>query len=88
MKYLKLCWSFRLVTTAQPHRCSTKAVVENPLAVQWLGLHASTAEGPGSIPGWGTEIPQVMQCNQSGKRQNKTSSRRQVRMSLCPSKIY
>ena len=23
------------------------------LAVQWLGLHASTAGGVGSIPGWG-----------------------------------
>ena len=27
------------------------------LAIQWLGLHASTAVGPGSIPGWGTKIP-------------------------------
>ena len=27
--------------------------------VQWLGLHISTAEGPGSIPGWRTKILQV-----------------------------
>ena len=27
--------------------------------VQWLGLHAFTALGPGSIPGWGTKMP----CN-------------------------
>ena len=27
--------------------------------VQWLGLHAFTAEGPGSIPGGGTKIPQA-----------------------------
>ena len=33
------------------------------------------AEGLGSIPGWGAEIPQAMQRNQRGK--NKTSSRRQ-----------
>jgi len=26
---------------------------KNSLAVQWLGLPAFTAEGPGSIPGWG-----------------------------------
>ena len=26
--------------------------------IQWLGLHASTSEGPGSIPGHGTKIPQ------------------------------
>ena len=28
----------------------------NFLAVQWLGLHATTAGGPGSIPGWGTKL--------------------------------
>ena len=25
--------------------------------VQWLGLHASSAEGSGLVPGWGTKIP-------------------------------
>ena len=34
--------------------------------VQWLGPHASTAGGTGSIPGWGTKIPQATQC---GKKQ-------------------
>ena len=29
------------------------------LVVQLLGLHAFTAEGPGSIPGWGTKILQA-----------------------------
>ena len=29
----------------------------NSLVVQWLGLHAFTAEGLGSIPGQGTKIP-------------------------------
>ena len=28
--------------------------------VQWLGPHALTAEDPGSIPGWGTKIPQAV----------------------------
>ena len=28
--------------------------------VQWLGLHAFTVEGPGSIPDWGTEILQTL----------------------------
>ena len=28
----------------------------NSLVVQWLGLRALNAEGPGSIPGWGTKI--------------------------------
>ena len=31
----------------------------NSLMVQWLGLHAFTAKGPGSIPGQGTKIPQA-----------------------------
>ena len=34
--------------------------VGNSLAVQWLGLGAFTAVGPGSIPGWGTKIPQAL----------------------------
>ena len=36
---------------------STQISSRNSLAVQWLGLHASTAAGPRSIPGWGTKIP-------------------------------
>ena len=38
-------------------------VVENSLVVQWLGLRAFTAEGPGSIPGWGTKILQATRCS-------------------------
>ena len=32
--------------------------------VQWLGLAAITARGPGSILGWGNEIPQTVQHSQ------------------------
>ena len=32
---------------------------KNSLVVQWLGLRALIAEGPSSIPGWGTKIPQA-----------------------------
>ena len=38
--------------------------VGNSLAVQWLGLHAFTAEAAGSIPGRGTKIPQAVQHGQ------------------------
>ena len=34
------------------------------LAVQWLGLHASTAGGVGLIPSWGTKTPHVMRHGQ------------------------
>ena len=38
------------------------------LAVQWLGLCTSTAEGPGSTPGWGTKI---LQAAWHGQKKNK-----------------
>ena len=34
----------------------------NSLAVLWLGLYASTAEGVGSIPVWGTKISYALLC--------------------------
>ena len=37
-----------------------KNFVGTSLVVQWLGLHASTAGGQGSIPGWGTKIPHAL----------------------------
>ena len=36
----------------------------NSLAVQWLGFHASTAGGTGSIPGRGTKILNAEQHDQ------------------------
>ena len=38
------------------------------LVVQWLGLCALTAEGPGSIPGQGTKIPQAAWHSQNKKK--------------------
>ena len=43
----------------------------NFLAVQWLGLLASTVGGTGSVLGWGTKIPQTMQ---HGKKKKKVSA--------------
>ena len=47
------------------------------MAVQWLGLHASTAGGTGSIPGQGTKIPHALwhdqKQNRKGKKANKIS---------------
>ena len=36
----------------------------NSLSVQWLGLRALTVKDLGSIPGWGTKIPQALRCSQ------------------------
>ena len=44
----------------------------NSLAVQWLGLCAFTAEGPGSVPGQETRILQAAQHGQENPKQNKT----------------
>ena len=40
------------------------------LAVQWLRLHASTAEDIGSIPGWGIKISHAMQYSQKKRLNN------------------
>ena len=37
--------------------------------VQWLRLHAPTAEGMGSIPGGGTKIPQAARYGQKKEKQ-------------------
>ena len=42
----------------------------NSLAVQWLGLQASTAGGTSSIPGLGTKIPHA----EHGMAKNKYQS--------------
>ena len=39
--------------------------------VQWLGLHAFTAKGTGSVPGQETKIPQAVWCSQKKKKYNK-----------------
>ena len=45
-----------------------KSNTRNSLAVQWLGLCAFTADGPGSIPGQGIKIPQAVGCGKKIKR--------------------
>ena len=44
--------------------------IGHSLAVQWLGLYAFTAEGPGSIPDRGTKIPQATQNKTNTNKQN------------------
>lgn len=40
----------------------------NSLVVLWSGLHTFTAEGMGSVPGWGNKILQTAQCSQKKKK--------------------
>ena len=46
-------------------------ILGNSLVVKSLGLHASTAGGMGSIPGWGTKILQAAQCSQKKKKEKR-----------------
>ena len=43
--------------------------VGKSLAVQWLGLHALTAKGPGSIPSWRMKTPQATWCGKKKKKE-------------------
>lgn len=59
----KFIWSFPVIFISRKHS-------RTPMVVQWLGLYTSTAEGVGSIPGWGTKIP----CAVGGQKKRKHMS--------------
>ena len=46
-------------------------MLEEFLVVQWLGLHAFTAKGLGSVPGWGTKAPQPCSVGEKKKEEEK-----------------
>ena len=49
--------------------------------VQWSGLSTFTAEGPGSIPGWGIKIPQATYFGQKKKKKKgKTRDEKQEKV--------
>ena len=52
----------------------SQSSVGTSLAVQWLGLCASTAGGTGSIPGQGTKIAHSAWRGQKKKRKKKKSN--------------
>lgn len=47
----------------------------NSLVVLWSGLHTFTAEGMGSVPGWGNKILQTAQCSQKKKKNPQTNKK-------------
>ena len=47
----------------------------NSLVVQWLGVRALTAEGPVSMPGQGTKIPQAVW---HGQKETKQKNKKQT----------
>ena len=55
-------------THNEEKKIQLKHHTENSLAVQWLGPGIFTAEGVGSVPGWGTKI---LQAARHGQKQNK-----------------
>ena len=59
-------------------RNAKKAYFGNCLAVQWLGLHAFTAEGRFSLPGQGTKILQPQNTTKCLKKKKKFFSPKYV----------
>ena len=53
-----------------------KTMRGNSLAVQRLGLCTLSAKGPGSIPGWGTKIPQATKQGQKKKKKHQLTPAR------------
>ena len=58
---------------------SQKRIWGNSLVVQWLGLGAFTAMGPGSTPGQGTKVPQAARRSQKTKQNKKTKTKKRER---------
>ena len=64
------------------------------MAVQWLGFCTSTAEGTGSIPGWGAKIlhaalyAQNKTNTQKGKELNKSANTLQREKTSLPKKEF
>ena len=67
-----LRWQYFLLV----HICGTS------LAVQWLRVCASNAQGGGSIPGLGIKIPHAAQCSQ---RKRKSTRMYSQSLTLCQS---
>ena len=60
----------------------------NSLVVQWLGLHAFTAKGRGSIPVLGTKILQATLCSQKflfleKKNNNVKKKKKEWNLAIC-----
>ena len=60
-------WLFPIPDTVLGMDAKIKRSIGTSLAVQWLGLRALTAKGPGSFPGPRTKIPQAEQFGQKNK---------------------
>ena len=54
-----------------------KIFLRNSLAVQWLGL-CPIAEDMGSVPGWGTKIPQATWHGKNTRTQTHTDTHTHV----------
>ena len=65
--------SLLAVRLDQVFRVKKNPILGTPLVVQWLGLGTFTSGGTGSIPSWGTKIPQAGRHRQRKKKRKKDS---------------
>ena len=61
---------FKIFPQTPRHSTNQEMGLGDSLAVQWLGVHTSTAGGTGSTPCQRTKIPQAAQCRQKEKEKS------------------
>ena len=88
LKFLKFLNELTLLQVTLSHGTEWKMYeIGASLAVQWVRHHASTTEGMGLIPAWGTKIPHATQPNNDNKLKNKMykiASRQKSRLHSIP----
>ena len=67
-----------LATKHHHHQNKFKMVSGTSLAVQWLRLCISNEGDMGSVPGWGTKIPQAVRHGKKKKKKELLPSRRVI----------
>lgn len=70
-----------LISSGNTFTDTTRSVFGNYLAVKWLGLGASTARGPRSIPARRTKILQAMR---HGQEEEKNLRKKEKRNGVLP----
>ena len=59
-----LCILNFLIKTSEDYNRIQASPRQTSLEVQWLRCYTSTPRGRGSVPGWGTKIPNAIWCGQ------------------------
>ena len=86
IRTLEMAFRAHLGNPGEPPHLQILNSVGTSLAVQWLGLRASTARALGLVAGWGTKIPQPARCSQKKKKKKILNSITSAK-TLSPKKV-